>query len=245
MRLRSLFALALAAGCASAPDGTLPAAVAPVAAASAQEVDARPGVAVMPFNNGGSYGAKKEDLDALETGMQQMLLTELSQNPNLRVVERSLIRDILAEQDLATGGRVDPRTAAAVGKLVGARYVITGSFIDMAGNFRLDGRIVNVETGEIVKAEYVTAKREKMYGVVVDLAEKITRGVSLPPLPKEVQQARRARSIPDEALSLYSRALTYEDLGQPDKAIELYRRIVTEFPQYTEAKQALEQLTEA
>lgn len=245
MRLRSLFALVLAAGCASVPDGQLPAAIAPVAAASAQEVDARPGVAVMPFNNGGSYGAKKEDLDALETGMQQMLLTELSQNPNLRVVERSLIRDILAEQDLATSGRVDPRTAAAVGKLVGARYVITGSFIDMAGNFRLDGRIVNVETGEIVKAEYVTAKREQMYGVVVDLAEKITRGVSLPPLPKEVQQARRARSIPDEALSLYSRALTYEDLGQQDKAIELYRRIVTEFPQYTEAKQALEQLTEA
>ena len=41
--------------------------------------DSRPGVAVFPFANGGSIGPNREDLAALEIGIQHMLLTELAQ----------------------------------------------------------------------------------------------------------------------------------------------------------------------
>ena len=82
------------------------------AAIAAQNTDSRPGLAVFPFTNGGSFGPDKEDLAALEVGIQQMLLTELAQNANLRVVERSQLRAILDEQGLVTAGRVDPNTAA-------------------------------------------------------------------------------------------------------------------------------------
>jgi hypothetical protein len=51
-----------------------------------------------------------------------------------------------------------------------------------------------------------------------------------------------ARVIPPEAITLYSRAQVYEDGGQKDRAIELYRRISQDFPQMTEAKEALQQL---
>jgi TolB-like protein len=211
--------------------------------ASAQEqTDTRPGIAVLPFTNGGSYGPNKEDIAPLEVGVQQMLLTELAQNPQLRIVERSRIRDILQEQGLAASGQVDPRTAAQVGKLVGARYVITGTFMDLFGNFRLDGRIVNVETGEIVKTQEVSAKRQNLYGLMVELASKITQGVNLPPLPAQVAQARMERKIPPEAVTLYSRAQVYEDSGHKDRAIELYKQIAERFPEMTEAKEALKQL---
>ncbi len=207
--------------------------------------DRRPGIAVFPFTNGGSFGRDKDDLSPLEVGVQQMLLTELAQNPSLRIVDRSALRQILEEQNLGTSGRVDAATAARVGKLVGARYAVTGGFIDLDGNFRLDGRVVDVETGEVLNSQEVQAKRDELYSSLVKLAGKITSGVKLPPLAAEVRQAREARAIPAEAVTLYSRAQVYQDAGRTDKAIELYRMIAEKFPQMTEARQALVQLNAA
>ena len=79
-----------------------------------------------------------------------MLLTELAQNEALRIVDRSILNRILEEQNLSRQDLVDPNTAANVGKLVGARYFILGSFIDFYGDFRIDARVVSVETSEIV-----------------------------------------------------------------------------------------------
>src|SRR5690606_33157071 len=208
-----------------------------------QEADRRPGIAVLPFENGGVIGPDKEDFEPLTVGIQQMLLTELAQNPAVRIVERRILRDLIAEQDLGASGRVDPQTAARIGRLVGARYVVKGVFMDVMGTFRLDGHIVDVETSEIIKTEEVRDRREKLYDLLVELAHRIMVGVNLPELPAPVREARREREIPPEALALYSRAQVYEDAGRTDRAIELYRRITQEFPQMTEAREALQQLT--
>lgn len=203
----------------------------------------RPGVAVFPFVSGGSYGDDAEDLDPLRVGLQQMLLTELDQNEELRIVERSVLRDIMEEQDLGATDRVQASTAARIGKLVGARYMITGVFADLYGTFRMDARIIDVETSEIVQTETVRGEREELYALLVDLADRITAGADLPPLPEAVSEARKEREIPAEAITLYSRAQVYQDRGYEDRAIQMYRRIVEEFPEMEQARAALEQLS--
>lgn len=206
--------------------------------------DLRPGVAVMPFAIGGSYGPNREDFSDLQVGLQQMLLTEIAQNSGLRVVDRSILRGILEELDLVRAGHVDAQTAARVGKMVGARYIVTGAFMDLFGNFRIDGRIVDVETSEVLKTEEVRDKPEKIYDLIVELASRITTGVELPPLAAGIKEARKAREIPAEAVRLYSQAQVLEDGGQPERAIELYRLLADRFPQMIEAREALRQLTE-
>ncbi|HLB35730.1 MAG TPA: CsgG/HfaB family protein [Gemmatimonadales bacterium] len=227
MRWRSVWALGLAAG---------------LAAPVAQGQDSRPGIAVFPFDNGGSYGQDKENFDALQVGLQQMLITEFAQNPQLRIVERGRIKDLLAEQDLGASGRVDANTAAKLGKLVGARYVVLGGFIDFYGDFRIDARIVNVETSELVKVVKVNDKRDKLYGLVVSLAGSVTRDVNLPALPRQAMEQRESRQVPTEALQLYSRALLYADRGDASRAAELFNRAIEVFPEYTEAQEGLRQL---
>jgi TolB-like protein len=214
-----------------------------VPALASAQADRRPGFAVFPFSNGGSYGLAREDLDALGIGIQQMLLTELSQNAALRIVERSQLRTILAEQNLLAENRVDPQTAARIGKIVGARYALTGGFIDLNGDFRMDGHIVDVETTEIIKAEQIRGPRNDLYEMIVQFAGKVTADVKLPELPEPVREARKARKIPSEALTLYARAQVYQDTGRKDRAIELYRQIADRFPAMTEASEALRQLT--
>jgi tetratricopeptide (TPR) repeat protein len=231
MTWRSVWALALSAGLA-----------APQAALVAQGQDTRPGVAVMTFDNGGSYGQDKENFDALQVGLQQMLLTELAQNSQLRIVDRGRLKDLLSEQDLGANGRVDAGTAAKIGKLVGARYMIFGSFIDWYGDFTLTARIDNGETGELIKVVKVQDKRDKLYSMVVGLANEITKGVNLPALPRQAMEQRESRQVPTEALTLYSKALLYADRGDSQKAAELFNKAIEVFPDYTEAKEGLRQL---
>lgn len=211
-------------------------------AAQGRGQDSRPGIAVMPFDNSGSYGQDKENFDALQKGIAGMLISELAANPAARVVERDQIQKLLEEQSLGASGRVDPQTAAKVGKLVGARYVITGTFIDFYGDFRLDARLINVETSEIVKVESDRMQRDHLFDIIRTVAARLMKDANLPPLPKQASDQRMSRQIPTEALTFYSRALLYQDRGQKDKAVEMYQRALAVFPEYAEAQQGLQRV---
>jgi len=212
-----------------------------VLSASAQ--DRRPGVAVLPFENGGSYGKDREDFDALRKGLAAMLISELAQNAEVRLVDRSETQRILDEQGLAVAERVDKETAAKIGKLVGARYMVTGSFIDLYGDFRIDARMINVETGEIMKVVRSDPKfhdRREMYRMVQSVAERVMADNRLPQLP--AASAQRSRQVPTEALVLFSRALLYQDRGDKAKAIDYYQKALEVFPEYSEASEGLKKV---
>lgn len=210
-----------------------------VAVAQAQD---RPGIAVLPFHNGGSYGQDQENFDALQKGIAGMLISELQANPAARIVERERVQQLLDEQKLAESGNVDPETAARVGKLVGARYVVTGQFIDFYGDFRLDARIVNVETGEIVNTVKEQMRRDHLFDLIRNAADRLMRETNLPPLPRQTQERRSSRQVPTEALTYYSRALLYQDRGDQTRAAEMYRKAIDVFPDYAEARKGLKHI---
>lgn len=203
-----------------------------------------PGVAVLPFENGGSYGRDREDLEALRRGIAGMLISELAARPGIRLVDRGETQRVLDEQNLAASGRVDAATAARVGKLVGARYLIAGTYIDLYGDFRLDARIIDVETGEILKvvrSDPQYRDRKDLYRIIQSVAERIATEARFPAVGAEAA-ARAPREVPTDALAFYSRALYHEDRGESAKAIEYYERALAEFPGYTEASEGLRKL---
>ena len=203
--------------------------------------DTRPGIAVFPFANGGSYGQSKENFDALERGIAGMMISELAQNPAARVVEREQVQRLLDEQNLGAQSRVEPQTAAKVGKLVGARYVILGNFIDFYGDFRVDVRLVNTETGEIVKTQSDRQQREHLFDIIRNVSTQLMKDANLPALQRGASNEQRMnRQVPTEALTYYSRALLYQDRGQKEKAVEMFSRAIEIFPDYAEAKDGLQ-----
>ena len=203
----------------------------------------RPGIAVFPLDFGGSLGDKSEGLERLSIGLQQLLLNHFLQNPSIRIVERSRLKEIMDEQGLAQAGRVDAQTAAKIGKLVGARYMVMGGFAELP-DMELSARIVDTETSEIIYSRRVSGKRDKLMGLVTDLAGQVEQGIKgLPALPSEAREARRSQeSLPAEVAFLYSQALAAADQGRNNIAIDLYQQITTRFPQFKPAKEALQQL---
>ncbi len=204
--------------------------------------DTRPGIAVLPFNNGGSYGQGKEDFDALERGIAGMMISELSANPAARVVEREQIQHLLDEQNLGAQGRVEAATAAKIGKLVGARYMVMGTFVDFYGDFRVDVRLINTETSEVVKTESERMQRDHLFDIIRNIAARLMKDASLPALTRQASDQQMSRQVPTEALTYYSRALLYQDRGQKDKAVEMFNRALVIFPEYAEAKDGLQRV---
>ena len=217
-------------------------ALVPVLVSAQQRQDTRPGIAVLPFNNGGSYGQGKEDFDALERGIAGMMISELSANPAARVVERQEIQRLLEEQNLGAQNRVDPATAARIGKLVGARYTVLGTFVDFYGDFRVDVRLVNTETGEIIKTESERMQRDHLFDIIRNISARLMKDANLPTLQRPASEQRMNRQVPTEALTYYSRALLYQDRGDKAKAVDYFNRALAIFPEYAEAQEGLQRV---
>jgi curli biogenesis system outer membrane secretion channel CsgG len=230
MRSRSIVPLLTLALVGPAPGGL---------GAQARAQETRPGLAVFPFDNGGSYGQEKDNFDALQKGIAGLMISDLANTAAVRVVEREELQKLLDEQNLGASGRVDPQTAAKIGKLVGARYVVTGVFIDFYGDFRLDARLINVETGEILKVESDRMQRDHLFDLIRTVAAKLMKDANLPALPKQASDQRMSRQVPTEALTYYSRALLYHDRGDKNKAVEMYEKALQVFPDFAEASDGL------
>ena len=209
------------------------------APAAAQQQDTRPGIAVLDFDvSTVQHGQDRETYEALGRGLASMTLTELTANPAVRVVERTQLQQILQEQNIGREGRVDPQTLSRLGKLIGARYMVTGSLFDLRGNLRIDTRVFNTETGEILKTESVRGRMDDVFDMIPRLAQLLMHDASLPPLERHAMEEFRQQNPapPTSAVMAYSRAVLYADRGDKEHAIEQYRRALEIFPQYTQPK---------
>lgn len=94
--------------------------------------------------------------------LSDMVTNELVATGVFRVVERAKVEHVLDEQDLADYGRVEPSTAAEIGKMTGAQYLVMGSVSAFEGKTKGTGGGIGY------KGVRIGGKKEKAY-LAVDL----------------------------------------------------------------------------
>jgi TolB-like protein len=148
-------------------------------------------MALMNFTNASLVNAS--DYAPLEWAIPELIGTRLARNPLLDIVDRRRLQALLDEQDLGASGRADPASAARIGRVLGARYMMFGTFLlDRRNRLRLDARVLDVETSKIVATETIRDVdwNEDVSHVVDSLAERFARNLRLP---------RRALEMRDSA----------------------------------------------
>ncbi len=111
----------------------------------------------------------------IEERLTEMVITELMNSNRFIVVERGALDEILAEQDLAAGGRIRRGTEARIGEVLGAQILIKGAvteFIEKesggggaivlhgigiggksnTGHVAIDMRLIDSTTGQIIQS---------------------------------------------------------------------------------------------
>ena len=196
-------------------------------------------IAILPFGDRGSFGQEKDVFQALRLGIPATIAGELRGHSELRLADPVRIQQALQGQKLDGAERVDAAMAARVGKEVGARYAITGSFADFYGRFRLDARIVDVESGQILKVvsnnDPTLQDRADLYRIVRGVGHKVLAEAN----PGSQAQEAEGRIIPTEALTKFSLGLLAESRNDSSGAARHYAQALSAFPDYPEAREGL------
>jgi curli biogenesis system outer membrane secretion channel CsgG len=127
-------------------------------------------------------------------GLTEMLTTALVKTGRFVVVERAAVEKIINEQNLGASGQVNPETAAAKGKIIGAQSLVTGEITEFSyrqssigGSFNpiqiikaksdrvtamvaLDIRMIDATTGEVLFSRRAKGTAS-MTGVAAELTQ--------------------------------------------------------------------------
>ena len=192
----------------------------------------RPTVAVLSFD----YVGRDDEMKPLGKGLAQMLITDLSGLESVRLVERERLQEIIDELKLGRSDKFDQATVARIGKLVGAHYLVMGSYFDMMDHLRVDARVVQLETG-LIRSTGATGRPDEFLMLEQKLARQLgdILGESKPP-PKKPGKLTTKTAL------RYARALDAKDRKDLETAKKELTEVVKEQPDFVLASTDLARL---
>ena len=208
---------------------------APAPAAEPVAIDSRPSLAVLHFDN----LAGVEDLDWLRTGLTDMVVTSLSQSPNIRVISTDRIYAILEEM-----GRLDQRiTSEGVVREVAERAVVDnvllGGFMQAGNRIRITARLQRAGSGEIIASEMVEGEgEESIFPLVDELAGRIRAAFDVPETSSEAALNRELAEVTTSSLEAYrhyTEGIRLQDQRREREAIPMFERALEEDPEFAMA----------
>lgn len=195
-------------------------------------------VAVLEFEN----NSGDEENEPLRKGLRDMMTTDLAQIPVLKVVERARLESIMEELKLSEGKFIDPATAVKVGKGLAARAVLSGSYAVVGETMRLDTRLVDVETGEVLMAEQMTGKKVQFFELQQGLVAKLMNGFEVDKEVSSMFAKIEPQTKSFEAFSSYSRGAYALDQGNVELAKTEFQAAASKDTSFALADDALKKI---
>jgi sugar lactone lactonase YvrE/TolB-like protein len=115
---------------------------------------ARTRIAVVDLESEGEK-AKSEELGRIAA---QWLATAFVNQGRFEVVERQALQEVIEEQQLGLTGVIDVNTAAQLGRVLGATYIVTGAVISHKQGIDLNVKIIETENATIKVADRLAAR---------------------------------------------------------------------------------------
>lgn len=160
----------------------------PQVARGAQPSEPRkePVLAVMDIiNNTGEFAAFVD-------GMPDMLITELMETGEIRLVERTKVQTAMKALKLEASGLTEERNLE-LGKWLGVDGIVFGAFNKVGEKYRLDMRAIDVQTGKIKVAASATCGKHDVLEIIPEIGRQLRARLAqasagLPPSPAPAAQ---------------------------------------------------------
>lgn len=193
-------------------------------------------LAILPFENNSVTDPEK--YEPLSRGLSAMLITDINQGQTaLKVIERNKIAELLKEIALSQTGSVEESTAIKAGKILGAQSIAFGSFMVLGSDVRIDTRIVNVETSELIMAESIMGSSSSFMQLERDLAQKIANSLKVVLIPQKTSAGGKI-----DAALYFSRGVDAFDKGDRTEARRLFEQCMKLDPSYKKQIDSIQEL---
>ncbi|MFO0992313.1 MAG: adenylate/guanylate cyclase domain-containing protein [Hyphomicrobiales bacterium] len=171
---------------------------------SGKAADARPSIAVLPFDNLG----KDEATGRLADGITEDIITDLSRFRDLAVIARNSV-------EAYRGSGVDIRK---VGRDLNVRYVLEGSIQHQGDDVRVTAQLIETDTGTHVWSERWDRLMADIFAVQTELSQQVAGqlgGIVGTVLTADRDAALRKRPNELTAYDLYLRAIEAKNTETP------------------------------
>ena len=123
----------------------------------------RPAVAVLGFKN----LSGRPDEAWLSTALSEMLTTEVGAGEKVRTIPGEMVAQLKTNLSLADADSYGPATLQKIRTSIGSDYVLQGSYLALGnGQVRLDLRLQNTQTGELMSSMSAEGSEVEIAGLV-------------------------------------------------------------------------------
>ena len=185
-------------------------------------------IAVLPFE----HSSKDARYEPLAESMGEMIAAQLAELEELAFVERTELDRVLKEQELTLSGLPEPETKAQVGRLLGARYLLTGGVTVVDKKLKVNAHLFEVETTRVARSESAEGQVEKLLLVVHTVAQKLAKDLDL-----ELPEIKEKEIDKSPVANLhFMRGLGYYYANMPDHAIAEFMKTLALQPDMARAR---------
>jgi DNA-binding winged helix-turn-helix (wHTH) protein/tetratricopeptide (TPR) repeat protein len=190
---------------------------------------AHPRVAVLAFKNlSGSA-----DAAWLSSALRETLATDLSSDPNLRVVPNENVERAELELNLTRTDGLSSDTLNRVCRNLDCDEVVSGSYLIVGGKVRLDTHLLNARTGAVLGNYTATMAENDILPLINQTSSVMRTTFGLRPGPAAVPETVQATvSSNPEAYRLYIEGMERLRGSDGRAAVDLLERAVALDPQF-------------
>ncbi len=205
--------------------------------------DGRRSVVVFYFDN----LTGDPSLDWLRTGLTDMLVTNLSQSPDLRVLGSSRLYQLLQDAGHRDEGTVPAQVVATVSRKAQAATALVGSFVRAGSQLRIQASLQDPGTGEVLASERVEGDAEGgLFALVDELTGRLRKRLETPaPALARLAERRHAewreKKLEDvttnsvDAWKAYAEGNRFHEKGQEKEAQPFFEKAVQADPGFAMA----------
>ena len=183
-------------------------------------------LAIMYFNN----LADPNDQQRLGEIVANILITDLSVSPDVKVVSSQRLRDVLQLIGEDTPRSIDEELASQVARKANTRWMLTGSILQTEPTYVITAQLVETSTGHVISSHRVTGHKDQtIFSVVDELSNRVRDDLSIPSAGKRDIGGMFASSAAGatssrEAYKYYLEGVDYQRQLLHIQAREAYRR---------------------
>ncbi len=197
------------------------------------DVERAPSIAVLQFEN----LSGDPELDWLQTGLPEMLATDLSQSPDLEVVGLGELYPVLSETGELEGGSASREVIEEIASRTGVDSVLLGSFAKAGDKIRISARLEDARSGRVLMSEKAEAiGEENLFRLVDEITTRIKARFELTPPGEELDRdLRDVTTASVEAYREYAEGIRLHERFREEEAAPHFERAIELDPRFAMA----------